>query len=296
MSNDTPTVRRFNRYELKYVLPVSRCAAIMKDLEGFVVPDPHGGREGYRLVSLYYDSPGLDFFWAKVDGLKFRRKLRLRIYPAREIEQTARGMVEIKQRINRTVQKRRVELPLEVAEALCSGSAGLRDLGPLDDLDQEVASEVLYLVSAMHLRPSAVTAYRRIAYVGSHYESGVRITFDMDLRGRTHALRVHTDVDNPLLLSPEWCVLEVKTDETVPDWVTSLLARHRCQMQRVSKYCAAVAKLSGRHIPVLARDRVALEPRHYKQSAVRERSISPVPVPALDEAALNFTHSREFSR
>jgi SPX domain protein involved in polyphosphate accumulation len=285
MQKQLATVRRFNRYELKYVVPIERCAAIIADLEGFVEPDPHGGREGYRLVSLYYDSPGLDFFWAKVDGLKFRRKLRVRIYPESDIEQTARAMVEIKQRINRTVQKRRIELPLVAAEALCSGSIGLRDLGALDDLDQEVASEVLYLVSAMHLAPSAVTAYRRLAFVGGRYESGVRITFDMDLRGRTHALRANAAAQNSLLLSPEWSVLEVKSDDTVPDWVTSLLARHRCQIQRVSKYCAAVAKLSGKHIPVLARSQVEIPvPDSHAISGTRRRVQAPLST--ADSAAI----------
>jgi hypothetical protein len=295
MADNSTMVRRFNRYELKYVIPVQRSAAIMKDLEGFVVPDPHGGTEGYRLVSLYYDSPGLDFFWAKIDGLRFRRKLRVRIYPASEIERTPRAMVEIKQRTNRTVQKRRIELPLEAAEGLAGGLVGLRDLGSLDDLDQEVASEVLYLVSAMHLAPSAITAYRRIAYVGSRYESGLRITFDLDLRGRTHALRVNADVDNLPLLSPEWCVLEIKSDDTVPDWVTSLLARHRCQMQRVSKYCAAVAKLSGKHIPVLARSQVAIEPAvGMTTDMVRRRLHSPASI--ASETSIPLQKTRGLTR
>jgi hypothetical protein len=295
MAESSTMVRRFNRYELKYVIPVQRSAAIMKDLEGFVVPDPHGGPEGYRLVSLYYDSPGLDFFWAKVDGLRFRRKLRVRIYPAREIERTSRAMVEIKQRTNRTVQKRRIDLPLEAAEGLAGGLVGLRDLGSLDDLDQEVASEVLYLVSAMHLAPSAITAYRRVAYVGSRYESGLRITFDLDLRGRTHALRVNADVDNLPLLSPEWCVLEIKSDDTVPDWVTSLLARHRCQMQRVSKYCAAVAKLSGKHIPVPARSQVAIEPAlGATTDSVRRRLHSPASI--ANDGSILLQKTRGFTR
>jgi hypothetical protein len=295
MTDNSTMVRRFNRYELKYVIPVQRSAAIMKDLEGFVVPDPHGGVEGYRLVSLYYDSPGLDFFWAKIDGLRFRRKLRIRIYPAREIECTPRAMVEIKQRTNRTVQKRRIELPLEAAEGLAGGLVGLRDLGSLDELDQEVASEVLYLVSAMHLAPSAITAYRRVAYVGSRYESGLRITFDLDLRGRTHALRVNADVDNLPLLSPEWCVLEIKSDDTVPDWVTSLLARHRCQMQRVSKYCAAVAKLSGKQIPVLARSQVAIEPAvRTTTDLVRRRLHSPASI--ANEASIPLQKTRGLTR
>jgi SPX domain protein involved in polyphosphate accumulation len=293
---DITTVRRFNRYELKYVIPVRRCAAIMADLEGFVVPDPHSGENGYRLVSLYYDSPGLDFFWAKVDGLKYRRKLRVRIYAEQDIEHTSHAMVEIKQRTNRTVQKRRIELPLATAEALCSGSVGLRDLGSLDDLDQEVASEVLYLKSAMHLAPSAITAYRRVAYVGSRYESGLRITFDTDLRGRTHALRVNADVDNVPLLSPEWCVLEVKTDDTVPDWVTSLLARHRCKIQRVSKYCAAVAKLSGKHIPVVALSQLAITPvsRGHAESGEHRRLTSPTT--SGSEAMTSFPKTRGLTR
>jgi SPX domain protein involved in polyphosphate accumulation len=37
--------------------------------------------------------------------------------------------------------------------------------------------------------------------------------------------------------------MEVKADERVPQWVASLLARHNCQIARVSKYCAGVAQL-----------------------------------------------------
>jgi len=185
-------IRRFNRYELKYVLDARKCDQIIEDLGTFATPDDHGGKDGYRVVSLYYDSPGLDFFWAKIDGIKFRRKLRLRIYPERDIERTERGMVEIKQRINRTVQKRRLELPLALAEQLCAGSVDMRSL---DELDQEVASEVQYLINAMHLQPTCITAYRRRAFVGNRYDSGLRITFDSDLRGRVHALRVNQAAD-----------------------------------------------------------------------------------------------------
>ncbi len=88
-------------------------------------------------------------------------------------------MVEIKQRIHRTVQKRRLELPLLEAEQLCAGSLDLLDL---DEQDQEVASEVCYLVEAMHLRPTAITSYYRRAFVGNRYDS--------DLSGRIHALRI----------------------------------------------------------------------------------------------------------
>lgn len=233
-------IRRFNRYELKYILPIDKCNRIIDDLRDFAHPDSYGGNNGYRIISLYYDSPGLDFFWAKIEGIKYRRKIRLRIYPAGDIEATQRGMVEIKQRINRTVQKRRLELPLDEAELLCTGSVQLTDL---DLLDQQVASEVQYLVNAMHLQPTGITAYWRRAFVGDLYDAGLRITFDTDLRFRANALTVNLDAENHLFMSPDLCIMEVKANDTMPNWVTSLLARHNCQLQRVSKYCAGLARV-----------------------------------------------------
>jgi SPX domain protein involved in polyphosphate accumulation len=231
-------IRRFNRYELKYIVPLAKVDAIAEDLASLTEPDSYGGAAGYRVLSLYYDSPTYDFFWAKIEGIKFRRKLRLRIYPGDDVEAVTEGMVEIKQRINRTVQKRRVKLPLEQAELLCAGALERDDL---DAMDQQVASEVQYMVRAMHLHPTAITAYRRRAFVGGLYDAGLRITFDIDVGGRAHELKVNHEAQNHLFLPPDWSIMEVKVNDAVPDWVTSLLARHNCQLRRVSKYCAVLA-------------------------------------------------------
>jgi SPX domain protein involved in polyphosphate accumulation len=239
VSNAGDTIRRFNRYELKYILPVPRVAAILRDLAEMMQPDDHGGQLGYRITSLYYDSPNLDLYWAKIEGIKFRRKLRLRIYPGSDIEAVRVGMVEIKQRVNRTVQKKRLKLPLEQAEALCRGEAPEVEL---DELDWVAASEVQYMVAAMHLRPTCVISYLRRAFVGGRYDTGLRITFDTDLRSRVHALQVNLPADNHLFAPPDWCIMEVKVNDTMPDWVTSLLARHNCELRRVSKYCAGLAR------------------------------------------------------
>ena len=62
-------------------------------------------------------------------------------------------------------------------------------------------------------------------------------------------MQVNLDAANHLFAPPDWCVMEVKVNEAVPDWVTSLLARHGCQLRRMSKYCAGVA--TGRGIRVM---------------------------------------------
>jgi SPX domain protein involved in polyphosphate accumulation len=233
-------IRRFNRFELKYILPVSQCARIIDDLRLHIPPDSHGGEAGYPLVSLYYDSPQLDCFWAKVEGIRFRRKVRLRIYPGDDITRVTKGSVEIKQRINKTVQKRRLELPLEQAERLCLGHM---ELDGLDAMDTQVAHEVTYLARMLDLQPTAITAYWRRAFEGQEENAGVRITFDTMVAARMHALKVNEPAVNRLILPADHSIMELKADERVPEWAISMLARHDCQLNRVSKYCAGVAML-----------------------------------------------------
>lgn len=250
-------IRRFNRFELKYILPLARCARLIDELKEQIFPDAHGDSAGYPVVSLYYDSPDYECFWAKIEGLKYRRKVRLRIYPAGDIESTdvqsvTHAAVEIKQRINKTVQKRRLSLPLEQAEALCSGEL---DPEGLDPLDAQVAQEVLVLRHALDLRPTAITAYRRRAFEGRHENAGLRVTFDTHVAARMHALRINEAAHNRLILPENWCIMEVKADERVPQWIASLLARHDCQLSRVSKYCAGVAQIRDFKVLPLALQR-----------------------------------------
>ena len=232
-------IRRFNRYELKYLIHASKYRPLVKDLKNFMKPDAHGDDDGfYRVTSLYYDSPSYDCYRSKIEGLKYRRKLRVRLYPGQDITRVTQGFVEIKQRIDRTVQKRRMVLPLQDAEALCGGNL---DLGGLDPQDLATASEVTYLVRAMALRPAAIVSYRRQAFMGSRFEPGMRLTFDMQLQGRVHALEVNNAAGNRRFLPPDWFVMEVKVNDRIPTWTSALLSRHECVLQRVSKYCAALA-------------------------------------------------------
>jgi hypothetical protein len=233
-------IRRFNRFELKYVVDVIRARAFLADLMPFMRPDRHAGPSGrYRVVSLYYDSPRYHCYRAKVEGLKFRRKLRLRVYPASDGSPPRVAMVEIKQRINLTVQKRRVALALDAAEALCGGREGpLCPEGP----DRAVEDEVRTMVAAMQLRPSAVIAYERRPLTGCVYEPGLRVTVDTGVAARVHALDVGAGARNHFLLPPSLCILEVKVNERIPRWLARLLASHDFCLQRVSKYCAGLRR------------------------------------------------------
>lgn len=237
-------IRRFNRYELKYVVDARRYRALCQDLLNFMAPDEYGDGDGfYRVVSLYYDSPDLSAYRSKLDGLKYRRKLRIRVYPGPDIRQLDSAFVEIKQRINRTVQKRRLVLTLGEAMRLCDGESLDKDF---DEQDAAVASEVQFMVRVQSLKPTCVVSYRRRAFVGGRYERGMRLTFDMQLQGRMHALRLDTVAKNRYFLPPDSLVMEVKVNERVPGWAVALLAKHECELRRVSKYVAVVANETRR--------------------------------------------------
>jgi hypothetical protein len=245
-------IRRFNRYELKYVVDARRYRTLVEDLGHFLVPDGHGDASGrYPVVSLYYDSPDLEAYHSKVEGLRFRRKLRLRVYPpAGDVRKVTIGHVEIKQRINRTVQKRRLVLPLAQAIALCRADDVNAEF---DELDAAVASEVHYMVRAQRLRPTCIVSYLRQAFVAERFDSGMRVTFDSNLRGRMTALRVNERARNHFFLPPDRLVLEVKVNERIPHFMVTLLARHDCVLTRLSKYCAVVDREQARLGLALAR-------------------------------------------
>lgn len=233
-------LRRMNRYELKYLVHASEYPRLVDDLLHFMSPDPYADKNGfYRIVSLYYDGPGYPCYRSKVDGIFMRRKVRLRIYPGEDIEATTQGCVEIKQRYNRTVQKQRLFLPLEQAEALLDGDA---DIPLQDPRDIHTVENIRFLIRFLGLRPACIVSYWRRAFQGSRYESGMRLTFDLDLCGRIDALRVSEEARNHPFLPPDWLVMEVKVNERIPDWMTSLLARHECRLYRISKYCLCLAQ------------------------------------------------------
>ena len=233
--------RPANRFELKYLVSHRQVPELIGALGPYCVPDPHGGDRGYRVYSVYWDSPRLTFFWEKIEGLKFRRKLRFRTYG-----DGSEPFIEIKQRIDRTLQKKRVRWPLErITEVFGQDGATLEAEGSA----HPVVSEVLCLCSQYDLRPTMAVSYRRRAFLGA-FEPDLRITFDT--RVQYHAGEL--DLANPFevgryVVDPRLAIMEVKFNHHVPIWLISLVAQFGLTVKRISKYCTAVDldRFGGQH-------------------------------------------------
>lgn len=228
----------FNRFELKYLLPVEEAAAIRDELAGRMDQDAHSPVGGYGVWSLYYDNPELQFYWEKIEGLKFRRKLRIRRYG--DLDGTTDDSpvcVEIKQRVNRVTQKRRITVPYRVARELCDG----RQLVEHAPEESAFVQEVLELVVRLNLRATVMTGYQREALVGRDADVGLRVTFDRRVRGRDRDFPFGARTpENRFIIPPHLSVMEVKVNERTPRWITDLAARRNLNLIRVSKYVQTV--------------------------------------------------------
>ena len=112
-------------------------------------PDRHGGASGsYVISNLYYDSPELHMLRSKIVGSNYRRKLRVRVYGDGSDRPPRSAMVEIKQRLSRTTQKRRVVVPLDEALRICEARSTWEWNDPTD---RAVAEEIRCLVLTLAL-------------------------------------------------------------------------------------------------------------------------------------------------
>ncbi|MFD6133954.1 polyphosphate polymerase domain-containing protein [Isoptericola sp. NPDC060257] len=230
----------FNRFEIKYLVPQDQADELRAELRRHMDDDAYSGDRGYPITSVYYDTARLKFYWEKIEGLKFRRKLRVRHYgTADDLTPESTVFVEIKQRVNRVTQKRRVVLPYRDALRLCSPE-GYEPEGEVGTRERAFLDEVSTLVGELDLRPTVTTGYHREAWVGREADLGLRVTLDHRLRGRDRDFHLASEAPNRLVLPARLSVLEVKADERVPAWVTDLTARMSLDVVRISKYCQSV--------------------------------------------------------
>lgn len=241
----------FNRYEIKYLVHTSRLAALRDQLRSRLDQDSYCPEGGYGVWSVYYDTRQLRFYWEKIEGLRFRRKLRIRHYGDRfNISDDTTVYVEIKQRVNRVTQKRRVGLSYSEARRLCDS----RQMVEHQPGQTGFVQEVLGLVNGFDLRAVAMTGYQREAYVGRGAEIGLRVTVDHRVRGRDRDFDLGSGAENRLIIPASMSVLEVKANDRVPYWLTDLAAHADLSVVRMSKYCQGVeafgkAPRSIFHIP-----------------------------------------------
>ena len=261
-------IRKFNRFELKYLISVKQAEAVKASVCKYMAPDTYGNKDGrYAIANLYYDSPKFHCYWEKEHGIKFRRKLRIRHYLTDEVlTENTPVFLEVKQRIDRVTQKRRAVLSYLDALRLCND----RKIPDYDPQDRPVIEEIFVMLWRYQLVPAVIVRYDRQAFIGSIYDAGMRVTFDTNLTFQAYPLHLHEKRSELPVLSPGKVILEIKVNDRVPLWLTELIAAHNLQLSRISKYCCSIE--AGWNMP-------SMHYRHNYVEGVRETQFSAYSIP-----------------
>lgn len=215
------------------MLHYTQVEQVVRLIAPYVHGDPHVGQDGfYKVSSLYYDSPQLMCYWEKIDGEKFRRKLRIRIYD----KDSGHAFLEIKQRYDRTVQKRRHRASLEHIQQQMRRISK----GGYTKSEEPIFDEAFILVRQFALEPKIIVSYNRMAFFDKH-KKDLRITIDRNIKCRNLSLDLtEKSTKGRYTLPPTMMILEVKFNDLIPTWLCSCLNSLDLQLQRVSKYCYSI--------------------------------------------------------
>jgi len=236
----------FTRREQKYLITIKQYKALIERISLYMRPDLNGVNGRYTVTSLYFDNAQHSIYFETKNKLRFRQKLRLRVYDETDIDGTA--FFEVKQKHKKVVNKRRMVLPLMEAYRYLIEDDSSIPLEAYETSNTQVLKEIDHFRHLYGLRPEMIISYDRHALHGID-DDGLRITFDLNLRCRNHDLFVENGPEGEHFIDNDLVILEVKVNNSVPLWLTRILQELECKQQGSSKFCTSLEHLRKDELP-----------------------------------------------
>jgi SPX domain protein involved in polyphosphate accumulation len=229
-----------SRYEYKYKINAVIMSQIREFIQPFTKYDDHlekCGHRQYTVRSIYFDTPEFDFYYEKLDGVKIRKKLRVRTY--NDIDDYA--FLEIKRKYLNCVAKERSRLSILTIERLINTHENCVYEFPQNDHSARIVSgRFLYNLLKKGLVPILLVVYEREAYVDKMIDHN-RLTIDINLRALSKPdLRDMMNTDNFKYITGNDVILELKFNNFMPKWMKDLASEFKLKRQSISKYCLGI--------------------------------------------------------
>jgi hypothetical protein len=223
------------RYELKYMLPLSLKGAIRSFIAPYLVMDDYAALAedfAYPIHSIYLDSPGLQTYKATQNGDRNRFKLRLRYYddaPGSPV------FLELKRRCDHVIAKQRC---MVAQDALTSALSG--DSSAIRPKDLAAHQHFITLMHQLQATPRAHVAYMREAWMSPN-DNSVRITMDQDVSVEPKFdFTPTTRMTAPAKPFGDKMVLELKYTTRFPAWFHDLVHTFNLMQSGGPKYSDGV--------------------------------------------------------
>lgn len=227
------------RYEYKYFVHNSKLEQFRQMVLPFVDLDDFaeaGGNSQYTVRSIYFDTPRYDYYFEKVEGIKNRKKVRLRGYDDEHEDNTV--FLEIKRKYNIPIIKYRAPVTFKDAQIMLKEKNinGQILFGDTFPKGIENSKRFFYQLFSRNLRPVVLVVYEREAYL-SKFDSSVRITLDKNLRSKAYPSieELYQEEKIKSTLSDHF-ILEVKFNRSFPGWLNPIISRFGLRKQSASKY------------------------------------------------------------
>lgn len=211
------------RYEVKYILTKEQAEYLVDALKGHMEVDQYGKTS---IASLYYDTVSFRLIRTSIEKPEFKEKVRLRSYglatPGKPV------FLELKRKAYGIVYKRRVVTSFDDVTRFFNGESNIFANG-------QIAKEITYFRDYYGtLIPACLIIYDRVAYFEPNGD--LRLTIDYNPRYRLDNLNLDTSMDGISLLNEGEAILEIKVQDAIPLWLSSILDKGKIYKGSFSKY------------------------------------------------------------
>jgi hypothetical protein len=215
------------RHELKFVISQSTYVMLRERISPFLARDPHmPSPDGYMVDSLYFDDFLLSGLQDKSDGLRYRKKFRIRAY-----NQDATTLnLESKTKLDNLTRKEKTGLSRQEYDEILDGR-----WEALARREEKMCHELYGMYHRRLLAASAVVRYQREAYTCA--AGDFRLTFDKNLQTRSRSLDIFAaPAELESVLLEAMLVMEIKYSDYLPPYLGQLLSVAELQRSPLSKY------------------------------------------------------------
>jgi hypothetical protein len=217
---------RMSRNELKFIINLHQKNVMANKLCRICQCDSFSDADGgYLVSSLYFDDYNQSAIFDKLNGIRDRKKFRIRIYNYQP------NVIKLERKIKKGIvtDKSHIQISKEEYDSLIRG-----DIRFLSHKDDVVANDFYVYYRTRNLRPSVVVEYRREAFIYPYGD--VRITLDYYLKAGIFQKDLFANGYMISVIPHDQIILEVKYTGYFPDVVRNIIQMDNLQWQSSSKY------------------------------------------------------------
>ena len=230
----------FTRYEFKYLLNNKISNQIENEAKHFMSYDDFAVNipdNRYFVRSLYYEDNSFSNFFEKVDGIKSRRKFRIRTY-GNSLKNNLPIFLEIKGRHLERTFKKRTSIDIKYIELFLNSekNSKLLEIYP----NNIIINDFVFESIKKKIKPCVLIDYKRRPYI-NNFGLYFRLTFDSNIvSSKSKILFSNEKNSTPLECKSGYTILEVKFNRSIPAWFHRVIQSYSLTRRSISKFVLGV--------------------------------------------------------